>query len=49
VRQYIQTYPDRMAQSCREFQSAALIGGKDVLVHGVACMQGDGSWKVVAQ
>lgn len=33
--------------TCREFQSTALIGGRQEPIFGTACLQADGSWKVV--
>lgn len=32
---------------CREFQTEVTIGGQRQNAHGVACKQGDGSWKIV--
>ncbi|MDP3559328.1 MAG: RT0821/Lpp0805 family surface protein [Legionellaceae bacterium] len=33
-------------QACREYRTTAIIGGKSEQVHGTACRQADGSWKV---
>jgi surface antigen len=33
-------------QPCREYTVDAVIGGKPEKVHGTACRQADGSWKV---
>src|SRR3990167_11546418 len=35
-------------QACREYTTHALIGGKTQEVHGHACRQSDGAWKVVS-
>lgn len=35
-------------QACREYTTHAIIGGKTQEVHGQACRQSDGSWKVVS-
>ena len=35
-------------QACREYTTRAMIGGKPEEVHGQACRQSDGSWKVVS-
>lgn len=34
-------------QPCREYITKALIGGKSEQIHGKACRQADGSWRVV--
>jgi surface antigen len=34
-------------QACREYTTTAWIGGKKENVHGTACRQSDGSWKVM--
>ena len=34
------------AQPCREYITTAIIGGKSEQIHGKACRQADGSWKV---
>ena len=34
-------------QACREYTTHALIGGKNQEIHGHACRQSDGSWKVI--
>ena len=33
-------------QPCREYTTHALIGGKTQEIHGKACRQSDGSWRV---
>lgn len=32
---------------CREFQNTVYIGGKEETAYGTACLQPDGSWKIV--
>lgn len=34
-------------QPCREYITKAIIGGKSEQIHGKACRQADGSWRVV--
>jgi surface antigen len=34
-------------QACREYTTHALIGGKSQQIHGKACRQSDGAWRVV--
>lgn len=34
-------------QACREYTTRAIIGGKTQEVHGHACRQNDGAWKIV--
>jgi len=34
-------------QACREYTTNAVIGGKSEQIHGKACRQSDGSWKVI--
>jgi len=34
-------------QACREYTTHALIGGKTQEIHGHACRQSDGAWKIV--
>jgi surface antigen len=41
------TYNNQSGQPCREFDTTAQIDGRRQNVHGVACREGDGSWKVV--
>jgi surface antigen len=33
-------------QNCREYTTPVLVGGKDETASGVACEQGDGSWRI---
>ena len=35
------------SQACREYYTTAMIGGKSEQVHGKACRQSDGSWKII--
>ena len=35
-------------QTCREYQSMADIGGQRQMVYGTACLQPDGSWRIVS-
>lgn len=35
-------------KQCREFQQTVVIGGKSESAYGTACLQKDGSWKIVA-
>jgi surface antigen len=32
---------------CREFNSTAVIGGREFPVYGTMCRQPDGSWKMI--
>ena len=41
------TYTDEQGQTCREYQSNAMIGGALHQAYGTACLQPDGSWRVV--
>jgi hypothetical protein len=41
------TYIDDIGRTCREFQSTAQIGGTLQDTYGTACLQPDGSWRVV--
>lgn len=34
-------------QTCREFQQTVTIGGETEQAHGTACLQNDGSWKMI--
>ena len=40
-------YYSRSGQQCREFQSRAMIGGRPQPIYGTACLQPDGSWRIV--
>jgi hypothetical protein len=40
-------YVARNGQTCREYQSTAVIGGAVRPVHGTACLQPDGAWRIV--
>ena len=37
---------ERATQPCREFTMTALIGGSEEEVHGTACREADGSWRI---
>jgi hypothetical protein len=41
------TYIDQSGQTCREYQSNAIIGGVTRRTYGTACLQPDGTWRVV--
>ncbi|MBA3573034.1 MAG: hypothetical protein H0W34_13905 [Pyrinomonadaceae bacterium] len=41
------TYDNQSGQPCREFNTTAQIDGRRQNVHGVACRESDGSWRVV--
>jgi len=34
-------------QTCREYQSTAIVNGVQQPTHGTACLQADGSWRIV--
>lgn len=42
------SYEDRQGRYCREYVSAAVVGGKTQQVYGTACRQPDGSWELVS-
>ncbi|WP_247894553.1 hypothetical protein [Azospirillum sp. B510] len=37
----------RGGQQCREYQSNAVVGGRAQPVYGTACLQSDGTWRIV--
>lgn len=41
------SYTASNGQTCREFQSTAVIGGQTQPIYGTACLQPDGAWRVV--
>ncbi len=41
------TYTDSNGQTCREYQSTALIDGHHQSTYGTACLQPDGTWRVM--
>jgi surface antigen len=41
------TYENQSGQPCREFNTIAQIGGRRQNVHGVACRESDGSWRII--
>ncbi|CAO3404611.1 MULTISPECIES: hypothetical protein [Azospirillum] len=40
-------YYSRSGQQCREYQSSAMVGGRPQPVYGTACLQSDGTWRIV--
>lgn len=42
------TYYPRPQQACREYTTSAIIGGKSQQIHGKACRESDGAWRVVS-
>ncbi|RJG50568.1 hypothetical protein [Motilimonas pumila] len=38
---------DSGGNTCREFQQSITVGGKEEQAYGTACLQSDGSWKIV--
>ncbi|PWC39013.1 hypothetical protein [Azospirillum sp. TSO35-2] len=40
-------YLSRSGQQCREYQSRATVGGRMQSVYGTACLQPDGTWRIV--
>jgi len=45
--QVSQTYIDPSGQTCREYQSTGSVGGRLQQTYGTACLQPDGSWRIV--
>lgn len=41
------TYQAPSGQYCREYQATQVIGGQPVKSYGTACLQPDGSWRIV--
>ncbi len=41
------SYMNEVGQTCREYQSVAIVGGRQSQVYGTACLQPDGAWRVV--
>lgn len=41
------TYTDESGQTCREYQSTIMVGGRKQHAYGTACLQPDGTWRVV--
>lgn len=37
----------RDGRQCREYQSTAMVGGRPQPVYGTACLEPDGSWRIV--
>jgi hypothetical protein len=40
-------YVARNGQTCREYQSTAVVGGVSRPIYGTACLQPDGTWRIV--
>lgn len=40
-------YRSGNGQQCREYQSSVTIGGRPQPVYGTACLQADGTWRIV--
>lgn len=38
---------DQTGSPCREYQVESIIGGYKEIIHGTACRQNNGSWKVI--
>ena len=41
------TYMNEQGRTCREYQSNAMIGGAVRPTYGTACLQPDGTWRIV--
>ena len=41
------TYTNESGQTCREYQTTAIVGGVSQPTYGTACLQPDGSWRAV--
>jgi len=41
------TFTDNSGRTCREYQSTAVIDGSSQPTYGTACLQPDGTWRVV--
>jgi hypothetical protein len=41
--------PAATGQGCREFDTPVVIGGQEQQAHGTACLQPDGSWRIVQE
>lgn len=42
-----ETYIDENGQTCREYQSTGRVAGHAQQTYGTACLQQDGSWRIV--
>jgi hypothetical protein len=42
-----ETYTDDQGRTCREYRSSSTINGQVQSTYGTACLQPDGSWRVV--
>jgi surface antigen len=41
------TFVDKQGRTCREYQTSIVVGGVTKPAHGTACLEADGSWRVV--
>lgn len=39
--------PQTQSQTCREYQSTAIIDGRPQQTYGTACLQPDGTWRII--
>jgi surface antigen len=42
------TYQDQSGQTCREYQHTVYVGGRAEQARGNACLQADGTWRIVS-
>jgi surface antigen len=42
------TYQDQSGQTCREYQHTVYVGGRTEQARGNACLQADGTWRIVS-
>jgi surface antigen len=42
------TYQDQGGQTCREYQHTVYVGGRAEQARGNACLQADGTWRIVS-
>jgi surface antigen len=42
------TYKDQSGQTCREYQHTVYVGGRAEQARGNACLQPDGTWRIVS-
>jgi hypothetical protein len=47
VTQTSPTFTDKSGRTCREYQSTVIVNGAPKPAYGTACLQPDGSWRVV--
>ena len=41
------TFTDSAGRTCREYQSNVIVGGQQRSSYGTACLQADGTWRIV--